>query len=1657
MAAGKNNEVDVDVGLDVQSQAITNAFNQIDARIKQIQADMAKVSATSLAAAKNFKTEVTATMRDFNKMQGTLDQFEKNLRKNDPRAIRSDAWAGHQRNTRAEQKAELDHQKQIDRAYAEREQRRRRDQDKRAREEAKMWSAHEKAALSVEEKKEKLAERRWAAERARETRLERQRDAETRRDALRQRQLQGQNQFKTARETVRTDVEKARTVADLERQRAVAADRLARARGMLGKFGAEEDRQLHQIISLERERARLAEGRIRAERTKAGAVYSDARPDRALSNRELRFELNATRDLLQLGTRRALTQARINDMLERRQRLTGAERRRENEAIQHEIRRLQLIDQRITKARQENALEMRRAATPVPTGGSGGSGIFGQTGLVGVFARTAGYGAAAAAIYSTVAAFRSGITYSIEFEDRLAKLGAVAGFTATQVEEMGKKIEQVGSKSRFSTLELAEAAMVLAQAGFTQGEIEESLGSIAQLATASGVTIAEATDVVTAAIGSFQLQASETAHINDVLASALNRTKLNIQQVALGIQYAGATAHENKISFEELTATMAVMANAGIRSGSTIGTGIRQFLVDLQTPTEKMTATLQKLGLSMEDIDVDTLGLPEVLNRMAAAGFDSAAAYGALETRAAAAYLILRNNREAIHEQIIAQTEAGQSAEAAAKGQASLTAEWQRSKNVLNKYMNESFKPFREGLRNLLRDINESETDDKLNSLWANYNSAETNRAKAAAYEELLEYSERKKQLTSLEDEHAEAIERVSTKANEATETFNRQRLKLTSLDDAISRVYVRQDELSRGGAALGAETVTLMTRFEGLAAHLDTTTDSYANLTAALQSYRAEQMMLLQQNAQDQTIALRNQGTTYNAKATSTLRAMRDDGTYGGLPADVRTLIEKVRMQPNKAALRMQLSDRARGLDTNQQRYVNSWLASITSAVSSMRSADQAQRMADMYTQLRGPTGQRLSDEVSQLPGKSNEVIKAKIEELMAARDKVRDRAAKDAYDDLIMRAQNALGTGGVPQANNGGGSGTSAAERAARTEAQQIQFGSPVDGPLRVISGVGPRSRPRGKNGQLGSRNHQGVDIGGKIGDPVRATADGWVDFVRNSDSGGYGKYIILNHGAGTTTLYAHLSEVLVSKGQEVTQGEIIGKVGQTGTATGAHLHYERKTSKGIDRNPLAGTAAGNLSEIATGSSRALEQAREEEERRAERNETALQRMRVRNADGKLKDDLDLLKGNTTSLTDEMLREQVEGSFKAWEDALRAELIAEQDRRDATDAERLEQIGELNEQIKQRRDEIEDAFFESFLSRIENGLEKLRRTWANDAAAQQQNVDMAQARLAGLQAPRNRGLVPGYVLGYQQRRVEKAEETYRSQQIAALPGKADELDARVAMMVAQSVSNDKLDATQLARITQEMNALSDEAAELRRQYALLNEEEQAAASVPRGMGDHARIWLDDFRDRNDLKRDLGFGDVFEGLDGALSSAQQSMGGFFSNIINRTKNVRDAFSEMKDAVLQSVGDMIAQLIAKQAFKWLTSLATSIVGGTPAGKIHGGQIKAFTGRYITDGVPSRDSVNARIAKGEYVVRKSAVDSVGVDFMDRLNERGSHALKSVAPKPLIVPRAEQKMNVYVVAPEHRPSMGPNDVLVTIANDIANGGQTKQLIKHVAQGG
>ena len=124
-----------------------------------------------------------------------------------------------------------------------------------------------------------------------------------------------------------------------------------------------------------------------------------------------------------------------------------------------------------------------------------------------------------------------------------------------------------------------------------------------------------------------------------------------------------------------------------------------------------------------------------------------------------------------------------------------------------------------------------------------------------------------------------------------------------------------------------------------------------------------------------------------------------------------------------------------------------------------------------------------------------------------------------------------------------------------------------TPSDWPIfgMIDSDFGWRVHPISRSRQF----HKGIDIAAWLGSPVKTTADGVVS--RTGWNGGYGLEVVVDHGYGMRTVYAHNSRILVSPGEVVRKGQDVASVGSTGLSTGPHVHYEiQKWNEAIDPKP-------------------------------------------------------------------------------------------------------------------------------------------------------------------------------------------------------------------------------------------------------------------------------------------------------------------------------------------------------------------------------------------------------------------------------------------------------------------------------------------------------
>lgn len=243
-----------------------------------------------------------------------------------------------------------------------------------------------------------------------------------------------------------------------------------------------------------------------------------------------------------------------------------------------------------------------------------------------------------------VGAIGTSATFSVELDRQFKQLQSIVNLTNDEMEELSKNLIDVSEKTKFTATQVADAAITLGQAGMGQKDIQNAIEGVTLFATAVGSDLKSAVDLATSTLGVFNKDSSQMLNIVDKMTSAVNSSKLNLDKLALGLQYSGNLAAQSNVTFEETVSALGAMANSGIRAGSTLGTGLRQIIIALQKPSEAFVTTIHNLGLSMSDLDINTHGLIPVMETLAQSGFTVRDAMETMQVRAASAYGAFSNN-----------------------------------------------------------------------------------------------------------------------------------------------------------------------------------------------------------------------------------------------------------------------------------------------------------------------------------------------------------------------------------------------------------------------------------------------------------------------------------------------------------------------------------------------------------------------------------------------------------------------------------------------------------------------------------------------------------------------------------------------------------------------------------------------------------------------------------------------------------------------------------------------------------------------------------------------------------------------------------------------------------------------------------------------------
>lgn len=186
------------------------------------------------------------------------------------------------------------------------------------------------------------------------------------------------------------------------------------------------------------------------------------------------------------------------------------------------------------------------------------------------------------------------------FEAGMSEVQAISGATGSALDALREKAKEMGSKTKFSATESAEAFKYMAMAGWDTEQMLGGIEGVMNLAAASGENLGQVSDIVTDAITAFGLEAKDAAHFADVLATASNSSNTNVGMMGATFKYVAPVAGALGYSIEDMSVAIGLMANAGIK-GEQAGTQLRATISRLAKPTKESQEAMDKLGVSLTD------------------------------------------------------------------------------------------------------------------------------------------------------------------------------------------------------------------------------------------------------------------------------------------------------------------------------------------------------------------------------------------------------------------------------------------------------------------------------------------------------------------------------------------------------------------------------------------------------------------------------------------------------------------------------------------------------------------------------------------------------------------------------------------------------------------------------------------------------------------------------------------------------------------------------------------------------------------------------------------------------------------------------------------------------------------------------------------------
>lgn len=1346
-------------------------------------------------------------------------------------------------------------------------------------------------------------------------------------------------------------------------------------------------------------------------------------------------------------------------------------------------------------------------------------------------------------------AYKALINYTVQYDEELHQLQAISAMSNSSLDKTRQTIEAVAVSTEFTSLELAKASTVLAQAGLSATQIQSTLPAIAKLATATGTDLNTATDTITSTMNVYNLQLSEAERVTNALTTAMNESKATIPSFQTAIQYAGNFASQLGMSFEETAAAISAATQAGIRSKSMLGTGMRAVLTEFLKPTDKLVAQLQAVGLTVDDIDVKTKGYVNVLKTLKSAGFGAAEAFKGMERRGAA-FLAAQINQTDFMDNLRLQMAGSAAAAKANETQMeALAKQIKNFENVLGTAGTKGLTPFISLLSNLLRIVNEfSQTGlggglfsvlltgggvfaslKSWQMAWGSFTGIlkglgmltnarpafsllkefvkaggpenASNWAKmvfnikafigsitgtgwvaiiAAAVSAIYQLGDALDLWTSKNEKVLQQLEEAKGKRDELQE-------EVSVIDTFMGRLVTERQKL---------ESVTerrilsreIMTRIPETTKYLNGLTDSLEDIYRALIKIRgvktgeiADKSVEIAENSYARVVDAAKTDISSRTTFWGNFKDREDERKFYD---DLLRTSQKWQQAGlgNELSLaglwNAQMNRKQRGLQRSSSIYQEleaSKVSTDTAALEAFRTSgmsfEEINKELALYLSAWLNYTKKASASTEEFVEKTDKVTASMMGENIIAglASAVNEMRRVMVESDTIKIAQEAAQDLSVTMLEY-------------KTKSQELI--SNIDKDLKYYSILG--KNPNG----LDNESYQGLV---NLATPL----------INQMDTA----KTLANYGS------------LVASGKP----EDLDKLR---TAVLSLIPKEEQTTNLLDKL----NNKDYLSEYAkhfadTGLMDFLEVSMQQLNRIVEIALSSGKIIPGVGADMLRENAKTLRKTATNTKSATIIQSAKEGETKATNLAFDLDIQQVSESVDLTQEQITKAVESLESQRKAAVEDINTSYerllsklqspganridaltleINQFFNALDEGVKKISTTYREaikpleQQLARQEGVIAASSQYYGGSNP---------IVAYENVRKKRMEEGQNTAYITALETQLEALQGqRMALRESPMTKRIYEEARQyqdnfkryqgLAQAGQYGEALKlqkqlDKVSSSAKKLATKDDELTKAINEVQEELEKRRTWRETMESYSNLSvgEQLGKGmeaatgnyvnDVREqGLhtlagstaylaSGVIDEIDSGFTTMFTDIISNSKSAGDAFKDFGRQVLTTIRDIAIQMAVKQGMSALFSSFGSSFGAqspTEGQLVIGGTYS--TGGPVIGPVKNRDSVNARLMPGEYVLKKSAVDVIGRDYLDSLNSNAAATLNASAVDVNNSREASNSdsstsssggtVNVYVVGQEQQQAMTPSDVLVTITQDMLTGGQTKRLVKSIAMG-